>query len=398
MLDILARVAVVCLFAAGCEGPPTPPAASPAAAESERTAISQGPPASEEALAEALRACAGAGDRAAALQVRIAAPAAGRTDALVAASQDSQRPMAERRCALLGLRIWPTAGGTDAFDPLTALAMETPEEDLAGDAADALAARNTPAAVRALVAVASRDEIKVRRRAVLALALMQGEAAGPAVEALRTLAGEGAPRVVEAALRGLAARGSANDVELFRAHAGDADPLVRQRAVEGLAQQGDASVIADLTAALADRYPPIAVAAARGLGSRRSAAKEAVPALGAYLDGPERGAADAAMGALGAIGDPDALRHITPFLYDRDGYLRVSAAKALAAIGDPAALPHLDRALDTELINARVAVLGAIASFGEAASRLLPKIQRLARQPDLPRPVAEAADKALRAM
>ena len=352
-------------------------------------------PASGQAIHEALRACAGAGDREAALRVRIAAPATGRVEGLLDAFEDSQRPVGERRCAALGLKLWPAGDGdVEAAERLAAIAMEAMDEDLAGDAADALAASGAAMAVQTLLAVAGRDEIKVRRRAALALATMNG-AAG-AAEALRTLSGEGAPRLVEAALRGLAGVGGPADVEVFQAHLHDADPLVRQRAIEGVGRHGDAAALDDLVAALGDRYQPIAVAAAGGLGRLKSA--EAVEALGAYLSGPERAAADAAMVALGAIGDPAGVRHVTPYLFDRDGYLRVSAARALDSIGDPSALAHLDRALDTELVNARVAVLGAIASFGAKAGMLRSKIRRIGREQDLHPRVAEAVEEALRTM
>ena len=359
---------------------------------------------------EALRACAGAGDGAAALRVRIAAPAGGRTAGLLGAVEDGQRALPERRCAALGLTLWPVAAGDEEeADRLAAVAVRVVHEDLAGDLAGALAAIGTERAVASLMALAGRDEIKVRRRAALALADVgrgsgggaSAAAARAAVEALRASAGEGTPRVVEAALRGLVDAGGREDLQLFRAHLPDADPLVRQRAVEGLATHGDASVSADLARALGDRFGLVAVTAAQGLGAawaRGESAKVSVAALGAYLDGPERAAADAAMTALGRIGDPAALHHVTPFLFDRDGYLRVSAARALAAIGDPAAIPHLDRALDTELVNARVAVLVALGSFGGAAAGLRLKIQRILREDDAPEAVLAAAEAALRAM
>jgi len=352
-------------------------------------------PASGRAVYEALRACASAGDRSAALRRRLEAPAAGRPAALLDAMEDQQRPVAERRCAALGLSLWPDPA---AGPRLAALALDTPQQGLAGDAADALAAGGGADVVARLVAIAARDEFRVRRRAVAALAFVGRDRAlrTRARRALGDLAAEGDPRIVEAALTALGEIATKEDAATFLAYAEDRDMLVRQRAIEGLASVATHDLLAHLVAGLSDPFTPVVAAAAQGL--ERLADPGSVAALGAYLDGPDRGAADAAMTALAAIGDPAAVRHITPYLFDRDGYLRVSAARALGRIGDPSALPHLDRALDTELINARTAVLDALAAFGPKAARLRSRLERISRQDDLDPRVAKAVGRALAAL
>ena len=295
----------------------------------------------------------------------------------------------------MALRIWPAPTTREG---LSAMALTGAHDDLAADAAEALAATGDPQVADILLAVAGRDAFKVRRRAVRALRDL-GRHAGsrPACRAALTkLAAQGEPRIVESSLQGLTALGGPSDIPAFRAHLKHPDMLVRQRATEGLAKHGGPDAVEALGQALSDSFQPVAVAGAQGLGRLRSAA--GVAPLGAYLDGAGRAAADAAMQALGAIGHPDGVRHVTPYLFDRDGYLRVSAAKALGALGDPAAIPHLERALDTELINARAAALNALADFGRRAGRLRPRVVRLTREPDLHPMVAKAAARALASM
>ncbi len=343
----------------------------------------------------ALRACAAAPDKPAALQAALGSPAAGRPDALLRAMQSPHRPLGERRCAALGLRLWPDATTREG---LSAMALAGTDDDLAGDAAEALAATGDPQVVQTLIAVAGREAFKLRRRAIRALRDL-GRHAGSREAcrvALTALATQGGPRIVESSLQGLTALGGPSDVPAFRAHLKHPDMLARQRATEGLAKHGGPDAVEALGHALSDSFQPVAVAGAQGLGRLQSAA--GVAPLGAYLDGDGRAAADAAMRALGAIGHPDGVRHVTPYLFDRDGYLRVSAAQALGVLGDPSALPHLERALDTELINARTAVLDALAEFGRRASRLRPRVVRLTREADLHPMVAAAAARALTSM
>jgi len=73
-----------------------------------------------------------------------------------------------------------------------------------------------------------------------------------------------------------------------------------------------------------------------------------LPYLCACLDDDVADLREAAVVALGELGDPSAVDPLAQSLYDEDTYVRAAAAKALGEIGDQRAVAPLNQALETE--------------------------------------------------
>jgi HEAT repeat protein len=153
------------------------------------------------------------------------------------------------------------------------------------------------------------------------------------------------PPVQVAALGALQRLGRLETADVVRALAHD-DPGVRRRAVDAaptVAGQGSRSVLpAALTAALADGDPLVVVGAAWFLGERRHRPAVVALALTATTHDDTR-CREAAVAALGAIGDPAGLPAVLAALDDKPT-VRRRATVALAGFDDPAVEPALRRA------------------------------------------------------
>jgi HEAT repeat protein len=187
-----------------------------------------------------------------------------------------------------------------------------------------------------------RDRRAERRRRTAAMAGHRGDE--PA--ARRGLADRD-PGVRAAALGALARLGGLTVADVVAALADDA-PAVRRRAVDaalGVKGAGSRSALpAELTAALADPDPLVAVGAAWFAGERRH--RPAVPALvGLATDHPDARCREAAVAALGAVGDPAGLDAVLAALEDRPT-VRRRATVALAGFDDPRVGPALRRAAE----------------------------------------------------
>jgi HEAT repeat protein len=187
-----------------------------------------------------------------------------------------------------------------------------------------------------------RDRRAERRRRAAALAGHRGNE--PA--ARRGLADRD-PGVRAAALGALARLGGLTVADVLDALADDA-PTVRRRAVEAALEvrgAGSRSALpAALAAALADPDPLVAVGAAWFAGERRH--RPAVPALVTVATGhPDTRCREAAVAALGAIGDPAGLDAVLTALDDRPT-VRRRATVALAGFDDPRTGPALRRAAE----------------------------------------------------
>ena len=131
----------------------------------------------------------------------------------------------------------------------------------------------------------------------------------------------------------------------MRALAGD-HAAVRRRAVDAapaVAGKGSRSVLpAALTDALTDTDPLVVVGAAWFLGERRYRPATSALAQVAQSHGDTR-CREAAVAALGAIGDPAGLPAVLGALEDKPT-VRRRATVALAGFDDPAVEPALRRA------------------------------------------------------
>jgi HEAT repeat protein len=163
---------------------------------------------------------------------------------------------------------------------------------------------------------------------------------------------------------------------------GDADPRVREAALGALARLG-ALTVADVTVGLADVHAPV----------RRRAVDAAVPVRGRG----SRSVLPAAM--VGALGDPDALVVVGAawFLAERrhrpaipvlaevacthdDARCREAAVAALGAIGDPAGLPVVLRAAREDRPTVRRRATVALAGFDDP--RVEPALRAAAEDRD----------------
>ncbi len=155
------------------------------------------------------------------------------------------------------------------------------------------------------------------------------------------------PGVRVAALGALARLGrlTASDVEATLA---DGAPEVRRRAVEvALSARGTgtrSSLPHAVTDALGDPDPLVVAAAAWFLGERRT--NVAVPALAATAtEHADARCREAAVAALGALGDPAGLPSVLSALHDAPT-VRRRATVALAGFDDPRVTPALQEATE----------------------------------------------------
>jgi HEAT repeat protein len=187
---------------------------------------------------------------------------------------------------------------------------------------------------------AGRDRRAERRRRAVTLAGHRGDEGG----ARHGLA-DGDPGVRAAALGALARLGALTTDDVVTALA-DESPAVRRRAVDAALEvrgKGSRSALpAALTGALVDPDPLVAVGAAWFAAERRH--RPAVPGLVALATGhDDTRCREAAVAALGAIGDPAGLDAVLAALADRPT-VRRRATVALAGFDDPRVEPALHAA------------------------------------------------------
>ncbi len=143
---------------------------------------------------------------------------------------------------------------------------------------------------------------------------------------------------------------------------GNKDHGVQYEAVEALGDLRDPSAIPALMGALTgDQYSGIrwkAVEALTKIGS------DSVPSLVAVLKNPDPDIRWKAAVALGEIGDHRGISPLVELLGDSDRFVRSRAAYALVHIGPPA-VPSLTDALDHPDASFRLGVVGALGKIGD---------------------------------
>jgi HEAT repeat protein len=179
-------------------------------------------------------------------------------------------------------------------------------------------------------------DVAARRRAA-AVAGHRGD-----VATARVFLTDGDARVRAAALGALARAGALTDGELTSAVA-DTAPAVRIRAAElAAARSGDRPPV--LGPLLADAEPAVVEAAAWASGERQPPEPGIVAALaGVAADHGDPLCREAAVAALGALGDPAGLPAILAGTRDRPA-IRRRAVLALAPFSGPEVDAALDRA------------------------------------------------------
>lgn len=160
---------------------------------------------------------------------------------------------------------------------------------------------------------------------------------------------------VRATAAGALARLSELTTDDVRAGLTDADPRVRRRVAELAAHEhrGDPTVDADVLAALDDGHPVVAEMAAWALGERFEPDPETGerhhPAPRPVLDGLAAAAErhddaltrEAAVAALGAIGDPTSLDVLLAATTDKPAVRRRAAIALVTHLDDPRAVAAL---------------------------------------------------------
>jgi HEAT repeat protein len=177
------------------------------------------------------------------------------------------------------------------------------------------------------------------RRRAAAVAGHQGDE-GTAREAL----GDDSGSVRATALGALARMGSLSDADL-RAAAGDSDRRVRARAAELAATAEPGMAMALLLTLLDDGEAHVVEAACFALGELGGAARPAVDKLSRVArTHPDPLCREAAVAALGAIGDPAGLPAILEATADKPA-VRRRAVIALSPFNGPSVDAALERAL-----------------------------------------------------
>jgi HEAT repeat protein len=183
--------------------------------------------------------------------------------------------------------------------------------------------------------MAAGDDSASRRRAA-ALAGHTGDEAGA-----RALSSDGDGRIRATAFGALARLGSLTEADLGRA-AADPDPEVRRRAAELAAVAPPWPEVAEVLAnLLGDDDPTVVEQAAWACGEREHAPALVLPLTEVARDHPDALCREAAVAALGSLGDQRALDTILAALEDK-ATVRRRAIIALA----PFTGPEVDAALE----------------------------------------------------
>ena len=194
----------------------------------------------------------------------------------------------------------------------------------------------------------------------------------------------------------LGARGRTSAIPLLAPLIDDPDWGVRQAAIESLGRIADASAAPTLVAAIAgadhvaDRAGASAVRAAAGeaLGQIGTAA---VPALLEALRGRHVKLRETAIGALGAIGGPEAVEALGGMVADDRSSVRQAAMTALARAAGREAVPALSKALAHRDPTTRRCAADALGAL--RANAAVEVVRVVLADPD--RTVREAAVRAL---
>ncbi len=216
------------------------------------------------------------------------------------------------------------------------------------------------AAVAAVIAGATGEDVRVRRAAVEILGdLPDREAAG----VLRTAVRDPDATVRATALRSLARAGDVAAVPVAAEALLDPEPAVRLAAIRAVEALPDSSPGASTRSLLADPDPAVRAAAASDI-LRGTAPEEGIAVLRAMLETGDPRAREQALGALEGSGSAVTFDMGAVGLRDADPRVRVAAARALATSDPARAVPLLVRALDDDVSDVRHEVARALGRIG----------------------------------
>ena len=150
----------------------------------------------------------------------------------------------------------------------------------------------------------------------------------------------------------------------------DEDTIEKENAIRTLGGMRDARAVPLLVDALGNGKGQMRRFAAEALG--RIGGEEAFKSLVKALEEQHM---DEAAGALGDMGDANAIGPLTRALGDRNWRVRSSAARALGDLDANQSVPALINALDDEERNVRTSAAGALGKIGNPSA--LPHLWRL---------------------
>ncbi|MBN1139859.1 MAG: HEAT repeat domain-containing protein [Anaerolineae bacterium] len=264
--------------------------------------------------------------------------------------------------------------------------------DVRAITAEALGEIGDPQAVEPLIRALEDMDAGVRVAAVRALrAIGTPQAVEPLIRAL----GDVDAGVRVAAVYALRAIGTPQAVKHLIRALGDVDADVRSEAAKALGEIGDPQAVEPLIQVLGDGYHDVRQAAAEALGKiddpraiepliqtlgdiwgpwvarhalKKMSALRVIEPLTQALSHKNAEVRAAAVGVIGATGDPQAVELLIRALGDVDAGVRAAAVGALGEIGDPRAVKPLIRALvdkDAGVREVAVMVLGEIGEKNE---------------------------------
>lgn len=262
---------------------------------------------------------------------------------------------ATREEAALALGILD--GKSAIADLQTALA--DPEADVRGAAATALGKVGTAKDGRALIPLLTDDSYAVKVRALHALGSLRVQEAGPP---LREMYEANRRREIGLkVLETLSRIGDARQAELFQQLIQDPDPEKKRLGIEGLARISDVSRMA----AFKKDYQR------EGNQELKLAYAFAITRMGdhAFLDSlvlslPSRTVGSRSRGYILELGS-EVLPELFPYLNDPDADIRAHLCDIIAALGDPEAISHL-----TPLLN------DPSGSVSDRANRAIERLRR----------------------
>lgn len=219
-------------------------------------------------------------------------------------------------------------------------ALQDQDADVRSAAVSAIGKVGTAKDGRALVPLLADESYPVKLRVLYALGTLKVEEAGPALREMYE-----ANRRRELGIKVLETLSRIRDsrqAELFQQLVQDPDPEKKRLAIEGLARISDPSRMA----AFKKDYQR------EGNQDLKLAYAFAITRMGdrAFLDSlilslPSRTTASRSRSYILDLG-PEVLPELYPYLTDPDADIRGGLCEIIAALGDPDAIPHLTRLLD----------------------------------------------------
>lgn len=267
-----------------------------------------------------------------------------------------------------------------AKSPIAVIPFLNADADVRAAAARALGKIGEPSAVLALVTYSNPENSRVSEEADRAVIKMENAAIEPLSEILLhpvdtpfVHSGVVQERVIEA----LGGIGGSRAVEALVASVNEAEGYVRSRAATMLGKIGDVRAVEPLVSLLNDKseysgYRSIAARALVMIGDKCVVE----PLIAVFKEERDTDVREAAIAALGEIGDLRAVEPLTAGLSEPSQSIRVAAARALGKMGDVRIVEPLIAALKGGQQAESLRAMEILGEMGDlAVDHLLPLVQ-----------------------